>query len=155
MRLAKVNAKAAALLKSINAAKRKKTQEVCLKGFHPMSGDDIMIHKGRRVCLACWRRHASNPPIHSISPVSEKIKDSLRRGISLAQICHGRPTSGGIIDRSLVLVRPNVFYHYRRMHLNLTCWLERQFQEVTVEARIFGGLGFGRLLFAMATMTIT
>jgi hypothetical protein len=63
-RLAKINAKAADILKSVNSAKRKQTQELCLKGLHPMKGDNLMIHKGRRACLACWRHHASHPPIH-------------------------------------------------------------------------------------------
>jgi hypothetical protein len=44
------------------------------------------------------------------------IKDDLRRGISLAQICHGRPTGGGKVDRRLVRVRPNVFYRYRQLN---------------------------------------
>jgi hypothetical protein len=64
-RLAKINAKAGDILKSVNSSKRKQTQEVCLKGLHPMKGDNLMIHKGRRACLACWRRHAANPPIRS------------------------------------------------------------------------------------------
>lgn len=153
MRLAKANAKAADLLKSVNAAKRKKTQEVCLKGLHPMSGDNIMIHKGRRACLACWRHHANNPPLHSILPVLEKIKDSLRRGISLAQICHGRPTGGGKIDRGLVLVRPNVFYLGDFIRSS-TSWLERQFREIIVEDRIFDGRGFGHPPSATTTTTI-
>jgi hypothetical protein len=115
-RLAKINTKAADILKSINSAKRRKTQEVCLKGLHPMKGDNLMIHKGRRACLACWRHHASHPPIHSILPVLDQIKNDLRRGISLGQICHGRPTGGGKVDHSLILVRPNVFYRYRDLN---------------------------------------
>jgi hypothetical protein len=75
-RLAKINATNGNVLKSINNAKRKQTQEVCLKGLHPMKGNNLMIHKGRRVCLACWRHHANNPPIHSILPVLDLIKDS-------------------------------------------------------------------------------
>jgi hypothetical protein len=109
-RLAKINAKAADILK------RRKTQEVCLKGLHPMKGDNLMIHKGRRACLACWRHHASHPPIHSILPVLDQIKGDLRRGISLGQICQGRPTRGGKVDHSLILVRPNVFYRYRDLN---------------------------------------
>jgi len=104
------------ILKSVNSAKRKRTQEVCLKGLHPMKGDNLMIHKGRRACLACWRHHASHPPINSILPVLDQIKDDLRRGISLGQICQGRPTGGGKIDRSLMRVRPNVFYRYRELN---------------------------------------
>jgi hypothetical protein len=115
-RLAKVNAKAADILKSVNSPKRKQTQEICLKGLHPMKGDNLMIHKGRRACLACWRHHASQPPIHSILPVLDLIKDELRRGISLGQICHGKPTGGGKVDHSLIRVRPNVFYRYRELN---------------------------------------
>ncbi|WP_426608635.1 hypothetical protein [Bradyrhizobium sp. McL0616] len=119
MRLAKINGKAADLLKSVNSAKRKKAQELCLKGLHPMSGDKLMAHKGRRVCLARWRHHAATPPVHSILPVFDQIKDSLRRGVSLGDICQGRPTGGGKIDRSRVLVRANVFYRYRELSPDL------------------------------------
>jgi hypothetical protein len=116
MRLAKINAKAGDILKSVNNAKRRQTQEMCLKGLHPMKGDNLMMHKGRRCCLACWRHHAAHPPIHSILPVLDLIKDDLRRGISLGQICQGRPTGGGRVDRSLVRVRANVFYRYRELN---------------------------------------
>jgi hypothetical protein len=85
-----------------------------------------MIHKGRRACLACWRHHAAHPPIHSILPVLDLIKDDLRRGISLGQICHGRPTGGGKVNRRLVRVRPNVFYRYRQ--------LNREFDQLVREA---------------------
>jgi hypothetical protein len=81
-----------------------------------MKGDNLMMHKGRRACLACWRHHAANPPIHSILPVLDLIKDDLRRGISLGQICHGKPTGGGKMDRRLIRVRPNVFYRYRQLN---------------------------------------
>jgi hypothetical protein len=83
-----------------------------------------MIHKGRRTCLACWRHHAANPPIHSILPVLDQIKDDLRRGISLGQICHGKPTGGGKIDRSLIRVRPNVFYRYRQLDADFDQFVE-------------------------------
>jgi hypothetical protein len=96
--------------------KRKLTTLFCLKGLHPMSGNNLMIHKGRRVCRACWRHHATHPPIHSILPVLDQIKKDLRRGISLRQIIHGRPTGGGEFDCNLVLVRANVFYRYRQLN---------------------------------------
>jgi hypothetical protein len=48
---------------------RKLTENFCLKGLHPMKGNNLMSHKGRRVCRACWRHHATHPPIHSILPV--------------------------------------------------------------------------------------
>src|SRR6266850_2491560 len=108
LRLAQVN-QAATGARSINNRKRKLTQEVCLKGLHPMKGDNLMIHKGRRACLACWRYHATHPPIHSILPVLDQIKDALRRGITHGQICAGKPAGGGKVDHSLILVRPNVF----------------------------------------------
>jgi hypothetical protein len=114
-RIAKINTPAGTL-KSVNSAKRRRTQEVCLKGLHPMKGDNLMIHKGRRACLACWRHHASHPPLHSIITVLDLIKDDLRRGVSLGQICHGRPTGGGKVDWRLARVRPNVFYHYRKLN---------------------------------------
>jgi hypothetical protein len=49
-------------------------------------------------------------------PVLNLIKDDLRRGISLGQICHGKPTGGGKMDRRLIRVRPNVLYRYRQLN---------------------------------------
>jgi len=116
LRLAKINEKAASSARSINSRKRKLTQEDCLKGLHPMKGDNLMIHKGRRACLACWRYNATHPPIHSILPVLDQIKSALTRGITFGQICAGKPTGGGKLDRSLILVRPNVFMRYRELN---------------------------------------
>jgi hypothetical protein len=48
--------------------------------------------------------------------VLDQIKKDLRRGISLRQIIHGRPTGGGEFDGNLVLVRANVFYRYRQLN---------------------------------------
>jgi hypothetical protein len=48
--------------------------------------------------------------------VLDLIKDDLRRGISLGQICQGRPTAAGKVDRSLVRVRANVFYRFRELN---------------------------------------
>jgi hypothetical protein len=101
-RLAKVNEKAADRLKG--EPKRKLTRDLCLKGLHPMKGENITIHKGRRQCLACRRIAAANPPIHSILPFLDKIKDELRRGISPGQICRGA-RGRGTLDRRLILVR--------------------------------------------------
>src|SRR3954468_10593913 len=42
-RLAKTNGKAADRLKSVNSFWRKKTQDLCLKGLHPMVGDNVRI----------------------------------------------------------------------------------------------------------------
>jgi hypothetical protein len=103
--------------------KRKLTAFLCLKGLHPMSGNNLMFHKGRRVCRACWRHHATHPPIHSILPVLNQIKEDLKRGVSLGQLIHGRPTGGGKFDGNLVLVRPNVFYHYRRLNPDFDCFV--------------------------------
>jgi hypothetical protein len=104
------------LAKNNASPRRTLTQEVCLKGLHPMKGDNLMSHKGRRMCRACWRHHATHPPIHSILPVLDLIKDDLRRGISFRQICGGIPSGGGKVDRSLIRVRPNVFYRYRKLN---------------------------------------
>jgi hypothetical protein len=48
--------------------------------------------------------------------VLDLIKDDLRRGISFRQICGGIPSGGGKVDRSLIRVRPNVFYRYRKLN---------------------------------------
>jgi hypothetical protein len=94
------------------------TKVICTKGLHRMEGDNVMItHQGRRRhCLACWRQRAKNPPIHSIIPVLDLIKEKLRSGKSIGEIMHGKPTGGGKIDRSLILAQPNVFSHFRRLN---------------------------------------
>jgi hypothetical protein len=97
--------------------KKLATQEFCLKGLHRMAPDNVMMHKGRRNCLACWRYAFKNPPTHTILPVLDQIKDKLRRGISLGEITNGKVTGGGgKVDRSLVLVRSNVLYRFRELN---------------------------------------
>jgi hypothetical protein len=97
--------------------KRKMASVVCLKGLHPMSKDNVSIHKGRRCCIACRRIAAANPPMTSMTPdVVEKIKDALQGSATIGQICQGRPVGGGKQDRKLVLVRANVLYRYRQLN---------------------------------------
>jgi hypothetical protein len=96
--------------------KKRATQKVCLKGIHEMTPDNVMMHKGRRNCLACWRHAFKNPPTHTILPVLDLIKEKLNRGVSLGEITNGKVTGGGKIDRSLVLVRSNVLYRYRELN---------------------------------------
>lgn len=116
MRLAKANAKAADILKSVNSAWRRRTQEVCLKGLHPMAGDNVRIDPstGRRACLACRKFAAKNPPPMKPATIA-LVKRELDRGISLSQLTFGRPTGGGPKNSSLKIVDPAVFYHQRRI----------------------------------------
>src|SRR6266849_799279 len=57
--LAAANQKAADRRKG--EVKRNQASVVCLKGLHPMSKDNVSIHKGRRSCIACRRIAAANP----------------------------------------------------------------------------------------------
>lgn len=116
MRLAKANAKAADRLKSVNSFWRKRTQELCLKGLHPMVGDNLRIDPstGRRACLACRKIAAKNPPPMKPAMIA-LVKRELDRGISLSQMTFGRPTGGGAVNPSLKIVDPAVFYHQRRI----------------------------------------
>ncbi|SHK61491.1 hypothetical protein [Bradyrhizobium lablabi] len=96
--------------------KKRATQIMCLKGLHAMMPDNVMMHKGRRNCLTCWRHAFKNPPTHTILPVLDQIKEKLSRGVSLGEITNGKVTGGGKVDRSLVLVRSNVLYRYRELN---------------------------------------
>jgi len=90
---------------------------VCLKGLHPMSKDNVSIHKGRRCCIACRRIAAANPSMTSMTPdVVEKIKNALQDSATIGQICQGKPAGGGKRDSKLILVRANVLYRYRQLN---------------------------------------
>ncbi len=123
--LLEANAQAARLRKGL--IWRERTKTMCLKGLHPMSGSNLLIDPltGRRRCSACHSIARANPrPIDPV--VIEKIKQALRNGASIGQICWGRPVGGGKIDRSLVLVGPAKFYHLRKT--------DRAFDQLVAEA---------------------
>jgi hypothetical protein len=67
--LIEANAKAAHLRKG--ARLRKMTKFFCLKGLHPMIGDNVRIDpsRGRRACLACRKAAAANPPLMNAATV--------------------------------------------------------------------------------------
>jgi hypothetical protein len=46
--------------------------------------------------------------------VVEKVRSALQSGATIGQICFGKPTGGGKIDRKLVLTRFKVLKRYRR-----------------------------------------
>ncbi|PDT68578.1 hypothetical protein CO683_15340 [Bradyrhizobium ottawaense] len=114
--LAKANGKAADRLKSVNSFWRRRTQDLCLKGLHPMVGDNLRIDPstGRRACLACRKFAAKNPPLMKPAMIAF-VKREIDRGISLSQLTFGRPTGGGPKNPSLKIVDPAVFYHQRRI----------------------------------------
>lgn len=92
------------------------TRLFCLKGLHPMTGNNVRIDpsRGRRACLACRNIARDNPPL--ITPiVLTKIKQALEAGASQSQICNGAPVGGGKIDRSLILTTNHKFYQQRRL----------------------------------------
>jgi hypothetical protein len=97
---------------------RRRTLEMCLKGLHPMTGDNVMIsHKKNRQwrqCLACRRLAAKNPPMASILAIVDVIKEKIVKGASISEITQGRPTGGGKRNRSLILAPPNKFSSLRR-----------------------------------------
>jgi hypothetical protein len=111
--LIEANARAAQHRKG--ARLRKMTQYFCLKGLHPMIGDNVRIDasRGRRACLACRKAAAANPPLMKPAMV-EAVRRAFERGGTVNQIIHGRPVGGGSVDRSLKIVDPAVFYRYRR-----------------------------------------
>jgi len=113
--LAAANQKAADRRKG--ELKRRMASVVCLKGLHPMSKDNVSIHKGRRCCIACRRIAAANPSMTSMTPdVVEKIKNALQDSATIGQICQGKPVGGGKRDSKLILVRAKVLYRYRQLN---------------------------------------
>jgi hypothetical protein len=107
----------AAILRKGNT-KREKASVVCLRGLHPMTGENVTFHHGRRQCLGCRRAAAKNPPLASLTPdVIEKMKIALRGGATVGEISAGKPRGGGKAkDPSLILVQPNIFYRYRQLN---------------------------------------
>jgi hypothetical protein len=97
---------------------RRRTAEMCLKGLHPMVGDNVMIsHKKNRQwrqCLACRRHAANNPPMASILAVVDVIKERIVKGASISEVTQGWPTGGGERNSSLILAPPNKFASLRR-----------------------------------------
>jgi hypothetical protein len=60
---------------------RDKTQFFCLKGLHPMIGDNVRIdpsRPGRRACLACRKAAAVNPPLMKPATI-ELVKQAFER----------------------------------------------------------------------------
>jgi hypothetical protein len=100
---------------------RRRTAEMCQKGLHSMTGDNVMIsHKKNRQwrqCLACRRLAAQKPPLESILAIVDVIKEKIIRGTSIGEICHGKPTGGGPIDRSLILTMHNKFSYLRKTNV--------------------------------------
>ena len=64
------------------------TQEICLKGLHRMTPDNVMVNKGRRNCRACRRLTMKNPPTDTILPVLDQIKEKLSRGCETSPSRH-------------------------------------------------------------------
>lgn len=99
---------------------RRRTAEMCLKGLHPMTGDNVMIsHKKSRQwrqCLACRRLAAQTPPLESILAIVDVIKEKIAKGTSISEITHGHPTGGGKINRSLILAPHNKFHYLRKVN---------------------------------------
>jgi hypothetical protein len=48
---------------------------------------------------------------------------ALQSGVSLGQICHGKPTGGGKTNRKLVLTQAKVLYRYRRENPEFDCFV--------------------------------
>lgn len=120
----------AANLKAANHRKgdrvRKMTQFFCLKGLHPMIGDNVRIDpsRGRRACLACRKAAAANPPLMKPA-IIEMVKRAFQGGATIGQICFGKPIGGGSVDRSLKIVDSAVFYRYRRENSEFDCFISQ------------------------------
>lgn len=68
--------------KSLNQPRAMATQVMCLKGMHPMSGDNVAFRaeRGWRYCRECSRIAIRNVRLDVIKPVADKIASSLQRG---------------------------------------------------------------------------
>jgi hypothetical protein len=99
---------------------RRRTMEMCQKGLHPMTGDNVLIsHKKNpqwRQCRECRRLAALTPPLESILAIVDVIKHRIARGTSISEITHGHPTGGGKINRSLILAPHNKFNYLRKVN---------------------------------------
>ena len=80
-----------------------------------MTEDNVFIDgsNGRRRCLVCRRASTAYAPLMS-EEVAKRVKLALRRGSSLSQITHGKPTGGGKTNLSLVIASFKVVKRYRQ-----------------------------------------
>jgi hypothetical protein len=94
---------------------RFRTMTHCMLGLHPMTGDNVKIHgtTGRRYCAACRKVSSERAPAMKAEQI-EAVKQALQNGVTIGQICFGKPVGGGQVDRKLCLITPRVLYHHRR-----------------------------------------
>jgi hypothetical protein len=123
-RLAEKNVAIVNARKSANSRTHALTAVTCMKGLHQMTPDNIMRRndarrRNWRQCKACYEASIAKPPLRAperLLPKIDEIKRDILSGASISQICHGRPTGGGKVDRSLVRARPNVFLYLRQVN---------------------------------------
>jgi hypothetical protein len=126
--IANVNAR-----KSANSRTRRLTAVVCMKGLHQMTPDNILRRKDSRrcnwrQCKACYEATLVKPPVRALEKIQiEEIKRDILNGASISQICHGRPTGGGKVDRSLVRARPNVFKYLRQVNADFDRFMQENY----------------------------
>jgi hypothetical protein len=126
--IANVNAR-----KSANSRTRRLTAVMCMKGLHQMIPDNILRRKDARrrnwrQCKACYEATLVKPPVLALEKIQiEEIKRDILYGASISQICHGRPTGGGKVDRSLVRARPNVFKYLRQVNADFDRFMQENY----------------------------
>jgi hypothetical protein len=96
-------------------AVRFKTMTHCKAGLHLMTGDNVRIHSnnGRRFCVACRKVSDARAPAMKAEEIGA-VKRALQNGVTIGQICFGKPVGGGQVDRKLCLTTPRIFYRYRQ-----------------------------------------
>jgi hypothetical protein len=121
--------------KSANSRSHRLTAVMCMKGLHRMTPDNIVRRndarrRNWRQCKACYEATLVKPPLRALEkilPKIEEIKRDILSGASISQICHGRPTGGGKVDRSLARVRPNVFQYLRQVNPDFNRFMQENY----------------------------
>jgi hypothetical protein len=103
------------------------TQEICLKGLHRMTKDNVLIDGvGHRRCRACRYISMAGKPMPAEKV--EKIKEAVANGASFNEICHGKPLGGGEVDRSLILTTAAKFQRQRRLVPEFDTFVSKHFE---------------------------
>jgi hypothetical protein len=107
---------------------RRRTQEYCYKGLHPMTGHNLVIINaiGHRRCRKCANSARAGHPMPPEK--AEEIKAAAVAGATFQQMCSGIPAGGGKRDVSLIITTSAKLQRQRRLDPELDAFLIKHFE---------------------------